>query len=130
MFGSLFFGWAGGRWNKFALLGGIYISRFYFCVPPSPTNTLVFAAGMGFVWIGVGLLVAGAVGDMFGLRWQVMIQGIAFMRHQLRSFVGAFGGGVVYDAIGSCALALQVGVGLGLTGGAVPIPFGLARPSH
>ncbi len=24
--GSLFFGWAGGRWNKLALLGGIYIS--------------------------------------------------------------------------------------------------------
>ena len=23
--GSLFFGWAGGRWNKLALLGGIYI---------------------------------------------------------------------------------------------------------
>jgi predicted MFS family arabinose efflux permease len=25
--GSLFFGWAGGRWNKLALLGTIYISR-------------------------------------------------------------------------------------------------------
>ena len=25
--GSLFFGWAGGRWNKLALLGGIYIFR-------------------------------------------------------------------------------------------------------
>ena len=25
--GSLFFGWAGGRWNKLALLGGIYIAR-------------------------------------------------------------------------------------------------------
>jgi MFS family permease len=25
--GSLFFGWAGGRWNKLALLGAIYISR-------------------------------------------------------------------------------------------------------
>jgi predicted MFS family arabinose efflux permease len=25
--GSLFFGWAGGRWNKLALLGMIYVSR-------------------------------------------------------------------------------------------------------
>src|SRR6266403_3037098 len=25
--GSLFFGWAGGRWNKLALLGGIYVCR-------------------------------------------------------------------------------------------------------
>jgi hypothetical protein len=25
--GSLFFGWAGGRWNKLLLLGGIYLLR-------------------------------------------------------------------------------------------------------
>ena len=25
--GSLFFGWAGGRWNKLVLLGGIYLVR-------------------------------------------------------------------------------------------------------
>ena len=39
--GSLFFGWAGGRWNKLALLGAIYIFRslilaWYFTLPPSP----------------------------------------------------------------------------------------------
>ena len=27
VFGSLFFGWAGGRWSKQALLGAIYIAR-------------------------------------------------------------------------------------------------------
>ena len=36
--GSLFFGWAGQRWNKLALLGGVYISRsmvlaWYFMLP-------------------------------------------------------------------------------------------------
>jgi hypothetical protein len=36
--GSLFFGWAGQRWNKLALLGGIYILRslalaWYFMLP-------------------------------------------------------------------------------------------------
>ena len=25
--GSLFFGWAGGRWSKQALLGGLYVTR-------------------------------------------------------------------------------------------------------
>ena len=39
--GSLFFGWAGGRWNKQALLGGIYITRslvlaWYFVSAPTP----------------------------------------------------------------------------------------------
>jgi hypothetical protein len=52
--GSLFFGWAGERWNKLALLGGIYISRslvlgWYFMLPPPPTTTLLFGAMMGFL---------------------------------------------------------------------------------
>src|ERR1700722_980277 len=39
--GSLFFGWAGGRWNKLALLGGIYVFRslalaWDFMLPRSP----------------------------------------------------------------------------------------------
>ncbi len=132
--GSLFFGWAGGRWNKLALLGMIYVARSlvlaaYFAFPPSTTTTLVFAALMGFLWLGVGPLVAGAVAEMFGLRWQAMIQGVAFMSHQVGSFVGAYGGGVVYDTLGSYTLALQLGVATGLTAGVVQVAFALARPS-
>src|SRR3984885_1955500 len=98
--GSLFFGWAGQRWNKLALLGGIYVFRslalaWYFMLPPTPETTLLFGAMMGFLWLGVGPLVAGAVAELFGLKWQAMIQGLAFMSHQLGSFLGAYGGGLV-----------------------------------
>src|ERR1700716_2208599 len=132
--GSLFFGWAGGRWNKLALLGGIYILRslvlgWYFMLPPSPTTTLVFGAMMGFLWLGVGPLVAGAVVEMFGLQWQAMIQGLAFMSHQLGSFVGAYGGGLIYDALGSYTMAWRIGVALGLAGGIIQVAFALIRPS-
>jgi len=131
--GSLFFGWAGGRWNKLLLLGGIYVLRslgiaWYFLSVASPTNTLVFAAIMGFLWLGVGPLVAGYIADTFGLRWQAMLGGVAFMTHQLGSFMGAFGGGLVYDALGSYNLALQVGVSLGLAAGIVQMMFALRRP--
>ncbi len=131
--GSLFFGWAGGRWNKLLLLGGIYVLRslglaWYFLSVASPTNTLVFAAIMGFLWLGVGPLVAGYIADTFGLRWQAMLGGVAFMTHQLGSFMGAFGGGLVYDALGSYNLALQVGVSLGLAAGIVQMLFALRRP--
>ncbi len=117
--GSLFFGWAGGRWNKLALLGGIYIFRslalaWYFMLPPTPATTLLFGAIMGFLWLGVGPLVAGAVADLFGLRWQAMIQGLAFMSHQLGSFLGAYGGGLIYDALGSYTMAWRIGVAVGL----------------
>ena len=131
--GCLFFGWAGGRWNKLALLGGIYVMRsltlaLYFMFPPTPLGTLVFAAVMGFVWLGVGPLVSGAVAEMFGLRWQAMIAGLAFMGHQIGSFVGAFGGGVIFDSLGSYNLAWELAVVLGLLGGTVQIAFALYRP--
>jgi predicted MFS family arabinose efflux permease len=133
--GSLFFGWAGQRWNKLALLGGIYIFRsialaWYFMLPPTPASTLLFGAIMGFLWMGVGPLVAGAVAEMFGLRWQAMIQGLAFMSHQLGSFLGAYGGGLIYDALGSYTMAWRIGVALGLAGGIIQVAFALIRPSE
>jgi predicted MFS family arabinose efflux permease len=131
--GSLFFGWAGGHWPKLVLLGGIYVARslvlgWYFMAPPTPASTLVFAALMGFLWLGVGPLVAGSVVEMFGLRWQAMIQGLAFMSHQVGSFVGAFGGGLLFDTFGSYDLAWRLGVGMGLAAGIVQVSFAIARP--
>lgn len=131
--GSVFFGWAGGRWSKQALLGMIYVSRslvlmWYFIAPPTPAGTIAFAAMMGFLWLAVAPLVAGSVAEMFGLRWQAMIQGLAFMSHQLGSFLGAFGGGLLYDALGSYDLAWKLGVGMGLAAGAVQVLFALAPP--
>jgi predicted MFS family arabinose efflux permease len=133
--GSIFFGWAGQRGNKLALLGGIYIFRsialaWYFTLPPTPATTLLFGAIMGFLWMGVGPLVAGAVAEMFGLKWQAMIQGLAFMSHQVGSFLGAFGGGVLYDALGSYTMAWRIGVALGLAGGIIQVAFALIRPSQ
>ena len=72
--------------------------------------------------------VAAGVTAMFGLRWQAMIQGVAFMSHQLGSFVGALGGGLLFDALGSYDLAWKLIVGLGLTAGLVQLSFALAQP--
>ena len=83
---------------------------------------------MGFLWLGVGPLVAGSVAEMFGLRWQAMIQGVAFMSHQLGSFLGAFGGGLLYERLGSYDLAWRLGVAIGLTAGIVQVSFALLRP--
>jgi predicted MFS family arabinose efflux permease len=130
--GSLFFGWAGGRWNKLMLLGGIYTLRslalaWYFSALPTPAGTLVFAAIMGFLWLGVVPLVTGWIAQTFGLKWLAMLAGIAFVGHQLGSFVGAFGGGLVFDLAGSYTLAWQFGVAVGLAAGAAQIGFAWAH---
>lgn len=132
--GSIFFGWAGGRVNKLLLLGGIYTLRsltltWYFSSAPTPESTLVFAAIMGFLWLGVAPLVAGWIAETFGLRWQAMLGGVAFFSHQIGSFVGAFGGGLLYDALGSYTMAWQAGVAMGLAAGMAQIAFALrSRP--
>lgn len=130
--GSLFFGWAGGRWSKPILLGTIYILRslalaWYFATLPTPETTILFAGVMGFLWLGVAPLVSGAVAEMFGLRWQAMIGGIAFMSHQMGSALGAFGGGLLFDMMGSYSLAVQIGAGMGLTAGVLQVIAGLPR---
>ena len=131
--GSIFFGWAGGRWSKQALLGVIYLARsailtWYFIVPPTPESTLLFAGLMGFFWLGVSPLIAGSVIEMFGLRWQPMLQGVTFFVHQFGSFAGAFGGGYLYDAMGSYDLAWRIGVIIGATAGVVQLLAAFWKP--
>jgi predicted MFS family arabinose efflux permease len=120
--GSWGFGWLGDRYSKRTLLGSIYIVRslamaVYFLMPVSPASTLTFAAVMGLTWLGVIPLVNGLVVQMFGIKFLSTLTGIAFLSHQVGSFLGAWGGGAIYDALGSYDRALQTGVIVGLIAG-------------
>jgi predicted MFS family arabinose efflux permease len=120
--GSWGFGWLGDRYSKRMLLGGIYIIRSlvmaaYFMLPVTPTSTLIFAALMGLTWLGVIPLLNGLVVQMFGIKFLSTLTGIAFFSHQVGSFLGAWGGGAIYDAVGSYDRALQAGVIIGLIAG-------------
>ena len=131
--GSWLFGWLGGRYPKHVLLGLIYILRSlflaaYFALPASPSSTLAFAAAMGTLWLGVVPLVSGLVAQMFGLRFMATLVGVAFFSHQVGSFLGAWGGGLIYDALGSYDRAWQIGVAIGLIAGIAQIVLHDARP--
>ena len=120
--GSYLFGWLGGRYSKRALLGGIYVLRSlfisaYFLTPPTPTSTLVFAAAMGTLWLGVVPLVSGLVVHLFGLRYMATLAGIAFFSHQVGSFMGAWGGGLIYSSLGSYDMAWKLAVAIGIVAG-------------
>jgi predicted MFS family arabinose efflux permease len=120
--GSYLFGWLGGLYSKRFLLGGIYVLRSlciaaYFVVPPTPTSTLVFAAAMGTLWLGVVPLVSGLVIHLFGLRYMATLSGVAFLSHQVGSFIGAWGGGLIYSRLGNYDLAWQGAVAIGLAAG-------------
>lgn len=127
--GSYLFGWLGGRYPKHAVLGALYILRSavltaYFVMPPTPTSTLLFAASMGLLWLGVIPLTSGLVAELFGTRYMATLLGISFMVHQAGSFLGAWGGGVIYTALGSYDRAWQFGVLVSLIAGLVQIAAG------
>ena len=134
--GSLLTGWLGGRYPKHILLGLLYILRSviiaaYFVMPPTPTNTLVFAAAMGMLWWpGLAPLIGGLVADMFGTRYMATLLGMSFVVHQLGSSLGAWGGGLIFDLSGSYDRAWQIGTLIGFAAGIVQIlAGGPTRPS-
>jgi predicted MFS family arabinose efflux permease len=131
--GSYLFGWLGSRYPNHLLLGLIYLLRsliitLYFTLPVSGFSTLLFAAAIGLLWLGVVPLVNGLVARMFGLQYLATLSGIAFFSHQLGSFLGAWGGGLIYDALGSYTLAWQLAVGVGFAAGCAQIMADV-RPS-
>jgi predicted MFS family arabinose efflux permease len=132
--GSYAFGWLGGRYPKQILLGGIYIARslaiaIYFALPATPASTLIFAAVMGSLWLGVVPLVNGLVSQLFGLRFMTTLTGIAFLSHQAGSFLGAWGGGMIYDHLGSYDMAWRSAVVIGLVAGAFQMLMNVRPPA-
>ncbi|OFZ72952.1 MAG: MFS transporter [Betaproteobacteria bacterium RBG_16_64_9] len=120
--GCYLLGWLGGKFPKQYLLGGVYIMRslfiiVYFSSPATPTSTVIFAAAMGLLWLGTAPLVSGLIAQIFGLGYMATLSGVAFFSHQLGSFIGAWGGGLIFDAMGSYDLAWQIGVAIGVSAG-------------
>lgn len=133
--GSYAFGWLGDRFPKQVLLGAIYVLRSvaiaaYFTLPATPASTMVFAAVMGSLWLGVVPLVNGLVVQLFGLRFMATLTGIAFLSHQAGSFLGAWGGGIIYDGLGSYDRAWQGAVLIGLVAGLVQMLMNVRPPER
>jgi predicted MFS family arabinose efflux permease len=116
--GSYAFGVAGARYSRRKLLAAIYAVRtvtiaVYIALPITEASTLVFAAVMGFTWLGVVPLVSGLIGRMFGLAHFNMLFGLVFLCHQLGGFLGPWMGGIVLDMSGGYDLAWYALIAIG-----------------
>ena len=104
--GTYMFGHLGARYSQKHLLAFIYLARTliivaFLAAPISAATTLIFAAAMGFLWLGVAPLVTGIIGRVFGLTHFNTLYGIVFFSHQVGSFFGAWMGGLVFDWSGN-----------------------------
>jgi predicted MFS family arabinose efflux permease len=118
--GTYTFGLLGARYSQKHLLALIYLLRtlaiiVFLSVPIAPATTLVFAAAMGFLWLGVVPLVTGIIGRIFGMTHFNTLYGIVFLSHQLGSFFGAWMGGVLFDRMGNYNLAWGALIVIGVT---------------
>src|SRR6185437_3623600 len=98
------------------LLYGLRALAFvvFLALPLSWLSVLVFAAALGFLWLGTVPLTSGLVGYMFGPAHMSMLYGIVFFSHQLGSFLGGWGAGRLYDLQGNYNMMWWISVGLGL----------------
>ena len=90
--------------------------------------TDLLAAAMGMLWLSVAPLIGGLVAEMFGTRFMATLLGLSFVMHQAGSSLGAWSGGLIFDATGSYDGAWKIGVVVGFTAGVVQIFAG--GPSH
>jgi MFS family permease len=117
--GSLIWGWLGSRHPKKDMLALLYALRalafvIFLALPLSWVSVLLFAASLGFLWLGTVPLTSGLVGYMFGPTHMSMLWGIVFFSHQLGSFLGGWGAGRLYDIQGNYDLIWWVSVALGV----------------
>ncbi len=126
--GSLTCGVLGGRFPKKFVLAGLYLGRslvitLFVLAPTSDLSIMLFAAGIGMLWLGTVPLTSGLVAQIFGMRYMATLFGFVFFSHQLGSFLGAWLGGYVFDIIGSYDLVWWIAVALGIAAAALHWPI-------
>jgi MFS family permease len=126
--GSFVAGYLGGRFSKKYLLSGIYILRaviiaLFLVLPVTPLTVYLFAAGIGFLWLGTVPLTNGLVAQIFGVRFVSMLFGIVFLSHQIGSFAGVWLGGYLFDATGSYNLVWIGSIALGVIAAILNLPI-------
>lgn len=128
IFGSYVWGLSGDKFRKQNMLALLYGARsavivIFLLLPASNITALVFAAAMGFLWLGTVPLTNGLIGQIFGVRYLSMLGGIVFLTHQIGSFIGAWAAGWFYDHYGNYNAIWMASIALGIIAALVHLPI-------
>jgi MFS family permease len=118
----------GDLYRRKFLLSGLYTVRtaamlLFLALPLSDASLYMFAAVMGATWLGTVPLTSGVVAQIFGVRYIGTLFGLVFLGHQLGGFLGAWLGGLIYDATRSYELMWLIAVALGIASIALNLPI-------
>ena len=131
--GSWLWGMWGGKYSKKHLLAVLYALRgvtiiVFLLTPLSPFSALAFASTFGFLWLGTVPLTNGLVAQIYGLRNLSALTGIVFFGHQIGAFLGAWLGGLLFDATGSYNLVWYISIGLAFVAALANLPIRQTPP--
>jgi MFS family permease len=137
IFGSYAAGALGGRYSKKWILAWIYIVRalaiaLFIAAPLTLAGTHLFAAVLGFTWLGTVPLTNSLVGQIFGVKYLSTLFSIAFLGHQLGAFIGAWLGGAAFDLTGSYLSVWLAAIALSIVAAVLCMPIderAIVRPA-
>ena len=128
LFGTIAAGRLGDRYRMKYLLSTIYCTRslamlVFLAVPLSETSVLVFAGVMGLLWLSTVPLTTGLIAHIFGPRYLATLAAIAFLSHQLGSFLGVWLGGLSFDMTGSYDPVWNFAIAAGFAAALLHLPI-------
>lgn len=117
----------GQRMPKRHILSFIYAMRSvcitaFLLAPLTPWSVYIFASAMGLLWLSTVPPTNAVIAQMFGVQYMSMLGGIAFLSHQLGSFLGAWLGGRLYETQGSYDFVWGLSIALGIVAALVNLP--------
>jgi predicted MFS family arabinose efflux permease len=101
--GSLYAGSCVNLYRSKYVLAVMYASRavliaLYLAAPKTEWTFYAFAVGLGFTWLATVPPTAALVGKLFGIRYLATLFGLTLLSHQIGGFLGAYLGGLVFEA--------------------------------
>ncbi len=101
--GSLYAGSCVNLYRSKYVLAVMYGSRavliaLYLAAPKTEWTFYAFAVGLGFTWLATVPPTAALVGKLFGIRYLATLFGLTLLSHQIGGFLGAYLGGLVFEA--------------------------------
>jgi predicted MFS family arabinose efflux permease len=126
--GSFAIGWSMNRWRSKSLLALVYAIRavavaVFLVAPKTELTFLLFAVVLGVSWLSTVPPTAGLVAKFYGTRYMATLFGIVMLSHQIGGFLGAYLGGVAFEATGSYDWMWYADIALALFAAAVHLPI-------